>query len=82
MHQFSRVLFKMNSLDSHSIRTAIIILNFQISILAKGSLILGDLIPFGKIGVEIVLAGESRPPVNRAIHGDAGTDGMLNGPFV
>jgi hypothetical protein len=50
--------------------------------LAKGPLILGDLIAFGKIWVEIILAGESRPSVNRAIHGYAGADGMFNGPPV
>jgi hypothetical protein len=72
----------MNSLDSHSIRAALIPLNFQVSMLAKGPLILGDLIPFGKIWVEIILTGESRPSVNGAIHGYARADGMFNSPFV
>jgi hypothetical protein len=79
MNQFAGVLFQVYSFDTNGIRLTVITGYFKKAVLAKREFILGDLVSFGQIRIEIVLPGKAGESINGAIHGQAGSNGILNG---
>jgi hypothetical protein len=82
MDQFARILFKMYPFDSHGVRLSVVPDDFKETVFTKGAFILGDLIPFGQIGVKVVFASKSRMSVDRAIEGQTRTNGKFHGLFI
>ncbi len=52
------------------------------SVTSNGQLILGYLVPFGKVGIEIVFAGESAFPIDCAMCCKGHPQGIFYNPFV
>ena len=54
----------------------------EVSTGGEGPIVLGDLVPFWKIRIEVVLACENRDRMYETIQGDRGAHCELDGPLV
>jgi hypothetical protein len=68
----------MNTLDAHNVRLAVITRDLKVTVFTKRALVLGDLIPLWEIGIEVIFSGKPGIPVNIAVKGEAGTNGILH----
>jgi hypothetical protein len=82
MDEFASVFFEVNPFDSDPIGLSVVSHDFDEPIFTKGPFVLGDLISFGEIGIEIVFSGKSSMGVNGAAQGQPGTDGVFHRLFV
>ena len=82
MHQLAGVFLKMNALDPNGVRAAVITSDCQVSVFTKGTLVLGYLVSFGQIRIEIVFAGEAGLPADSAIQRESGLNTIFHGFLV
>ena len=79
----ARVFFEMDARDLDLLERAVRALDLQKSVDPDGRLaVLADLVALGQVGVEVVLAVEDRPQVDRAVEGQRRTNHMLHGFLI
>ena len=66
VHQFPRVLLHMDPRNPDSLLSAVE-LHLDPAVFGGGLSVLGDLVAFGKVGIEVVLPGETALPVDPAV---------------
>ena len=71
---FCGVFFQVKPRDAYAFLRAIMV-DFKPAIRGEGQFVLGDLIAFGQIGIEIVLASEAGMFMDGAIQGERGAHG-------
>ena len=71
MHGFSGVLLQVGASDSNAFGRAVVELDLQLPVLHDRELVLADLIPLGKVRIEVVLARKDRAGRDRGVRGKA-----------
>ena len=81
VHQLARVLLHVDFLDADGLYSRAS-LDFHRAVLADGQIKLGNLIGFGKVGIEVVLPVKLVEPGNGAVGGEPRPNGVLHHAFV
>ena len=66
MQRFARVLFHVDARHADPLRD-IVDLDFQPAILGQRLIVLRNLISLGQVGIEVILAGKTRPGIDGAV---------------
>ena len=78
----ARILFQMRAGEANLDLASRGGEDHDLSALNDGNLVLADLIALRQVGIEVVLAREHAPLVDRSAHGQAEADGALDRAFV
>ena len=81
MERLPRIFFEVHSRDSNPIRCAVHAIR-ETAVGSERLLVLGDLVAFREIWVEVVLAGKDRRALDRAAEGQRRPDRILDRPAV
>ena len=76
------VLLEMDTGEAHRAHGPILHGKGEAAALADGLIVLGNLVALGQVGIEIVLAGETRQWPDAAAHRQPHADGKLHGLVV
>jgi len=82
MDQLAGVLLQVDALDAYRVRLSVIPCNLQVAVFAEGPFILGNLVAFGQVRIEIVFAGKPGDAVDGAVEGKACPYAVFHGLLV
>ena len=81
MQVFGGVFFEMKARDADALLCTAVV-DFDPATGGEGQLVLGDLVAFGQIGIEIIFAGKTRMSVDGAVQRKRGAHGQFDGALV
>jgi hypothetical protein len=82
VEQFAGVFFQMDPLNAHGLFSTGFLENIQVPIHGQGQIVLGNLVVFRQVRVKILFAGEHRPRIDPAPHGQRGAHQLVHSFFV
>jgi hypothetical protein len=81
VHELAGVFLHVDPLYAYPFLAAILEY-VEIAVGAKGLLVLGDLVSFGKVRIIVVLPGEDTPAIDGTVRREPGFDGKIDHLFV
>ena len=78
VEEFAGILLHVDAGDADALRSSGFRCDVEVAVLADRQFELGDLVPLGEVGIEVVLAGEDRARRDRAVGGQPGHDRVFD----